>query len=43
MDDMKNQVLFLQEFAHAKGWMADAVFEDIGSGWNDNRKNGISC
>jgi len=37
-DDLKNQVVFLKEFANAKGIIVDEIFEDIGSGLNYNRK-----
>jgi len=37
-DDLKNQVEFLKQFANAKGWIVDEIFEDIGSGLNYNRK-----
>lgn len=38
VDDLKNQVQFLREFANAKGWIIDECIEDIGSGLNYNRK-----
>lgn len=37
-DDLKNQILFLQNFVNAKGVIVDEVVEDIGSGLNYNRK-----
>ena len=37
-DDLKNQILFLQNFVNAKGIIVDEVVEDIGSGLNYNRK-----
>ena len=37
IDDLKNQVQFLQTFANAKGWIIDTCIEDIGSGLNYNR------
>lgn len=37
-DDLKNQVIFLKEFANARGIIVDEIFEDIGSGLNYNRK-----
>lgn len=37
-DDLANQVAFLQNFANAKGWIVDEIFEDIGSGLNYKRK-----
>ena len=37
IDDLKNQVQFLQIFANAKGWIIDTCIEDIGSGLNYNR------
>jgi predicted site-specific integrase-resolvase len=37
-DDLLNQVEFLQNFANAKGWIVDEIFEDIGSGLNYKRK-----
>lgn len=38
MEDLKNQVSFLRNFANAKGWVVDEVLEDVGSGLNYNRK-----
>ncbi len=37
-DNLKNQVIFLKEFANAKGIIVDEILEDIGSGLNYNRK-----
>lgn len=37
-DDLKNQVIFLQEFCNAKGIIVDECIEDFGSGLNYNRK-----
>jgi predicted site-specific integrase-resolvase len=37
-DDLKNQVEFLKQYANAKGWIVDEIFEDVGSGLNYNRK-----
>ena len=37
-DDLKKQVVFLKEFANARGIIVDEIFEDIGSGLNYNRK-----
>ena len=37
IDDLKNQVQFLQTFANANGWIIDTCIEDIGSGLNYNR------
>lgn len=37
-DDLKNQVDFLKQYANAKGIIIDAVFEDVCSGLNYNRK-----
>jgi len=37
-DDLKNQVDFLKQYANAKGIIVDELFEDIGSGFNYNRK-----
>ena len=41
-DDLKNQVIFLKQYANAKGIIVDEVIEDYGSGLNYNRKNGIN-
>lgn len=41
-DDLNNQVEFLKQYANAKGTIVDEIFEDIGSGLNYNRKNGIN-
>jgi len=38
LDDLKNQVEFLKQYANAKGIIVDEVCEDIGSGLNYNRK-----
>jgi predicted site-specific integrase-resolvase len=37
-DDLKNQVEFLKQFAHARGIIVDEVIQDIGSGLNYKRK-----
>lgn len=37
-DDLKNQIVFLQQFTNAKGIIVDEIIEDIGSGLNYNRK-----
>ncbi|QAT41438.1 IS607 family transposase [Clostridium sp. JN-9] len=37
-DDLKNQVIFLKQYANAKGIIVDEVIEDYGSGLNYNRK-----
>ena len=37
-DDLENQVDFLQNYANAKGLIADEVIRDYGSGLNYNRK-----
>ena len=37
-DDLKNQVVFLREFANDSGVIVDVILEDIGSGLNYNRK-----
>jgi putative resolvase len=36
-DDLKNQVVFLKEFANANGIIVDVIFEDVGSVLNYNR------
>ena len=37
-DDLENQVDFLQNYANAKGLIADEIIRDYGSGLNYNRK-----
>lgn len=37
-DDLANQVVFLQNYANAKGMIVDEIIEDYGSGLNYNRK-----
>ena len=37
-DDLKNQVIFLKQYANAKGIIVDEVIEDYGSGLDYNRK-----
>ncbi len=37
-DDLKNQVEFLRQYANTKGIIVDEVIEDLGSGFNYNRK-----
>lgn len=39
VDDLENQVHFLQTYANAKGIIVDDVIRDFGSGLNYNRKN----
>ena len=41
-DDLKNQIVFLLNFTSSKGIIVDEIIEDIGSGLNYNRKNGIN-
>ena len=38
IEDLKNQVEFLRQYANAKGIIVDEVIEDYGSGLNYNRK-----
>ena len=42
-DDLQNQVDFLKQFCNAKGIIVNQCIEDVGSGLNYNRKNGINC
>lgn len=37
-DDLKNQIIFLQQFCNAKGMIVNECIEDFGSGLNYNRK-----
>lgn len=37
-DDLKNQIIFLQQFCNAKGIIVNECIEDFGSGLNYNRK-----
>lgn len=37
-NDLKNQIIFLQNFCNAKGMIVDECIEDFGSGLNYNRK-----
>lgn len=37
-DDLKNQIIFLQQFCNVKGMIVDECIEDFGSGLNYNRK-----
>lgn len=39
VDDLENQVHFLQTYANAKGIIVDDIIRDFGSGLNYNRKN----
>ena len=41
-DDLKNQIEFLLNFTSSKGIIVDETIENIGSGLNYNRKNGIN-
>ena len=41
-DDLKNQIEFLLNFTSSKGIIVDEIIEDIGSGLNYKRKNGIN-
>lgn len=38
IDDLENQVDFLQQYANAKGLIVDEIIRDYGSGLNYNRK-----
>lgn len=38
IDDLENQVDFLQQYANAKGLIVDEIIKDYGSGLNYNRK-----
>lgn len=38
-DDLENQIEFLKNFANAKGYIVDNIYQDIASGLNFKRKN----